>query len=84
MADPPRHSDADADADADGDSSTGYGRGPTSGTPRWVKVSAIVAAVLVLLVAVMLVSGGRHGPGRHQPSGGLGRPTPTAAARALR
>jgi hypothetical protein len=38
---------------------------PDSGTPRWVKVSAIVVLVLVLLVVVMLVVGGDHGPGRH-------------------
>jgi hypothetical protein len=34
--------------------------------PRWVKISLIVAAVLVvLLVAGMLIGGGQHGPGRH-------------------
>jgi hypothetical protein len=78
MADPPRY------PDGKGGPRMGYGRGPTSGTPRWVKVSAIVATVLVLLVAAMLLSGGRHGPGRHLPSGGLGRPAPTAAAGAPR
>jgi hypothetical protein len=37
--------------------------------PRWVKVFLIVAAVLLLLmVALMLVSGGQHGPGRHLSS----------------
>jgi hypothetical protein len=41
------------------------------GTPRWVKLSGIVALVLALLVAaVMAVAGGEHGPGRHLPSGG--------------
>jgi hypothetical protein len=39
---------------------------PTSGTPRWVKVSAIIALVVVVLIAVMLIAGrGGHGPGRH-------------------
>ncbi len=39
------------------------------GTPRWVKVGAIVAVVLVLLVVlVMVVGGGEHGPMRHIPS----------------
>ncbi len=34
--------------------------------PRWVKVFLIIAAALVvLMIALMLVSGGRHGPGRH-------------------
>ena len=36
------------------------------GTPRWVKVAAIVsAAVLLAMAVVMLLSAGRHGPGRH-------------------
>ena len=39
------------------------------GTPRWVKVGAIVAVVvLVLVLAIMLLSGGEHGPLRHVPS----------------
>lgn len=33
------------------------------GVPRWVKVFAVVGALLVVLVVVLLVSG--HGPGRH-------------------
>ena len=41
------------------------------GTPRWVKVSAAVAAILLLAVLiVVLASGGRHGPGRHLPGNG--------------
>ncbi len=40
-------------------------RAPTTGMPRWVKVSAIVAVVLVVLVVVMLLVGGDHGPSRH-------------------
>lgn len=37
-----------------------------TGPPRWVKVSAIIAgALLVVVVAVMILSGGEHGPGRH-------------------
>lgn len=36
------------------------------GVPRWVKVFVVVAAVVALLViALMLLSGGTHGPGRH-------------------
>ncbi|HMT33196.1 hypothetical protein [Gordonia pseudamarae] len=39
---------------------------PPHRTPRWVKVVAVVVGVLiVLVVAVMLLSGGNHGPGRH-------------------
>jgi hypothetical protein len=41
----------------------------TAGVPRWVKVFVVTALGLVLLmVVVMLVSGGRHGPGRHLSS----------------
>ncbi len=51
-----------------------------SSTPRWVKVFAIVTVVLILLVlAVMLIGGGSHGPGRHVPSAGVGHgPTPSS------
>lgn len=36
------------------------------GTPRWVKVFAIVSLVVVLLLVVLLIAGrGGHGPGRH-------------------
>ena len=33
------------------------------GVPRWVKVFAIVGALVVVLVIVMLLAG--HGPSRH-------------------
>ena len=35
--------------------------------PRWVKVSAIVVGVLILLFLVLQLTGigGQHGPGRH-------------------
>ena len=42
--------------------------------PRWVKVFAIVAAVLAALVLVLLLSGGGHGPGRHLDGGSEGPP----------
>jgi hypothetical protein len=37
------------------------------GVPRWVKVSGIICAVLVVCVVVVLLVGSsdRHGPGRH-------------------
>lgn len=42
------------------------GAEPNEGMPRWVKVTGIVAAVMVvLLVAVLLLGGGEHGTGRH-------------------
>lgn len=41
---------------------------PETGVPRWVKVSGIVVAALVLLVVVLAVIGD-HGPGRHGGDG---------------
>jgi plastocyanin len=39
--------------------------------PRWVKITALVAGVLVLgLVAVLIFGGGEHGPGQHLGSDG--------------
>ena len=34
------------------------------GTPRWVRVSLVIAAAAVLLLVVLLLLCG-HGPGRH-------------------
>lgn len=50
----------------------------TGGTPRWVKVSLIIAIVLALLVGVVLLLGGDgHRPRRHAPSDDPGgRPSP--------
>ena len=56
------------------------GSPPYPGTPRWVKVSGIIALVLVLLVVIMMIIGpGDHGPGRHAPSGGPGGQTPPSS-----
>ena len=47
----------------------------TAGVPRWVKAFVITALGLALLVVVaMLLSGGRHGPGRHLSSAGFDAP----------
>ncbi len=38
----------------------------TTGAPRWVRVFGIIALVLVVLAAILLLTGGgSHGPGRH-------------------
>ena len=38
------------------------------GLPRWVTVSAITgAALVVVVVAILLIVGGDHGPSRHTP-----------------
>jgi hypothetical protein len=58
MADPPSSPERDLST----------GRGPTAGTPRWVKVSGIIALAVVLLLLIVLFAGGNHGPGRHVSS----------------
>ena len=40
--------------------------GNPAGTPRWVKVSGVIALVIVVLVVVLLLSG--HGPAQHLPA----------------
>jgi len=49
------------------------------GTPRWVKVSGIVVAVLVLLIAILIHAGG--GPHHNIPSGDAGGHTLPEAGR---
>ena len=52
----------------------------TAGVPRWVKVFVVTALGLALLiVVVMLVSGGRHGPGRHLSSAEFDAPVMQSA-----
>ncbi len=43
--------------------------GSTPGMPRWVKVSLLVAAVLIALFVVLKIAGVDHGPGRHMGPG---------------
>jgi hypothetical protein len=42
---------------------------PYPGTPRWVKVSGLIAVVVFALLAVVIVTGigGPHGPSRYLP-----------------
>jgi hypothetical protein len=59
MADQSRHPDTGGD--------TGVRR-DREGLPRWVKASAIIVAIVVLVIAVLLLTGvfsGEHSPGRH-------------------
>jgi len=72
MADRPSASERDGGAD----------RGPTAGPPRWVKVSGIIALALIVLVLIVLLVGGNHGPGRHQSSPGYGGQLPSVATAA--
>jgi hypothetical protein len=70
MIDPPTEPDTGADAD----------RGSSTGTPRWVKVSGIIALVLVVLFVILKLTGlgGEHGPGRHSLAGGSHTTSDTA------
>ena len=43
--------------------------GSDPGTPRWVKVFALIGGVVVALLVVLLLAGGHHGPGRHLSAG---------------
>ena len=47
------------------------GGGTPPGMPRWVKVTAIVVGVLILVFLVLQLTGiaGDHGPGRHSSAG---------------
>jgi hypothetical protein len=40
-------------------------------TPRWVILAAVATAIVILIViAVMVLGGGDHGPSRHGPQHG--------------
>jgi hypothetical protein len=78
MADPLPNPDSHPDTSDDA-SSRLNGGSPLS-TPRWVKVLGITALVLVLLIViVMVISGGQHGPGRRMPGGVMGGYTPPSS-----
>ena len=50
------------------------------GAPRWVKVFGIIALVLILLVGILLLTGGgNHGPDRHTGPGDAGGHRPPAS-----
>ena len=54
------------------------------GTPRWVKIFAIIAVIVVLLVIILMVAGGgTHGPSRHMPSGDAGHQMPPSSLTAV-
>ena len=58
MAEPPIPPDA-------GTSDAEPGGGPTAGMPRWVKVFLLVALAVVVLLVIVLLFGGEHGPRLH-------------------
>jgi hypothetical protein len=63
MADPSSQSGSDA----------GRSGSTTTGTPRWAKTFGIIAIVLALLLIIVLLAGGDHGPGRHTSFGDTAR-----------
>lgn len=63
MSDPSRY--PGSNDNAGDDTGGGPGRESTTGAPRWVKVFGIAGVVLVLLLVIMLLGG--HGPGMHTP-----------------
>jgi hypothetical protein len=69
MGDPPRARDQGEDAHLAAD------RGSPPGMPRWVKVSGIIVAILALLLVIVLLISGGHGPRRHA-SGDAGSQAP--------
>ena len=52
-----------------GSATAGSDLGSATSAPRWVKVSWVILAVLVLLVGIMMFGGG-HGPGAHMSPDG--------------
>jgi hypothetical protein len=59
--------DQSPDPDSGGEPRVGPDGGTHTPTPRWVKVLGIIIVVLLLLVGIMVLIGGEHGPGRHAP-----------------
>lgn len=59
MADPRRCPDTDDDSRAGSD------RGSPPSAPRWVKVSGIIAIILVLLFVILHLTGGGLGSHAH-------------------
>ena len=67
-----------ADPTASSDTGMAHDHPHRPGAPRWVKVFAAIAVVAIVMVVVMLLAGGDHGPDRHT-SGDPGGPVSTSA-----
>lgn len=69
MVDPPRSPHADDEPDPEPSHGSPSGEPPKM--PRWVKVSAVVVGVVILLFVILQLTGigGNHGPGRHSSAG---------------
>lgn len=76
MADTPRYRQSDPDPEQETDALPAGESKP--GMPRWVKVSLIIAAVLILVAFVLVRMGGHQGgpgPGGHGLGGSAGLAT---------
>lgn len=55
------------------------------GVPKWLKFSGAILALLILVViAVLLISGGEHGPSRHGAERAVTPASPAASLAGLR
>ena len=61
-------SDSSVESVGASDSGRDHGVESPPGMPRWVKVSALVVGLVLLVFVILKVAGvgGRHGPGMHQ------------------
>ncbi len=58
-------SDQPTGPDGPAGSADGSGRARAPSTPKWVKVFALIAVGVAVLIAILLLIGGGHGPQRH-------------------
>lgn len=68
MTDPPRSREAGEGTGVDPERASPRSEPPRA--PRWVKVSAVIVGVLILLAVILVLTGSGHGPGRHASASG--------------
>jgi hypothetical protein len=73
-------SEPSRDPNTSDDIGLGIDRESTDGTPRWVKLFGLIAGLLLVLLLVIALLTGGHGPGRHALSGHAGGDAPHSSA----
>lgn len=58
-----------------GDAGVEPGRDAPPRTPRWVMAFGVLTLLVALLLVILMLAGGNHGPGRHFRSGTPGSQT---------